>query len=485
MEALLISTGIVALAEIGDKTQLLSFILAAKFRRPWPICLGILVATLANHALAGALGAWITTWVGPQALRWVLGLSFIAMAAWILVPDKFDESEAKFARMGVFGTTLVAFFLAEMGDKTQVATVALAAQYHAFVPVVLGTTLGMMIANVPAVLLGDKIATRMPARLVHGTAAAIFALLGRHLAGCGRALRFLRRRRAGQRQGSLQGLDLSAPALERIEQRIPARGRAGPGRFHDFELESAREAFVPVGIDQHELERRLAGIVGRDQVVDRAAGPALVPIDIDRAALRILPADVGAQYLAPDLDDVGGAGRIRDPDVRRTAHHELPRGRQRRDARRCGRWRLDLEVPQERFALGAIGEHQHEGEFVVVVAARPRGQAAGLQPPACGLVVGHVDRPLGVGPLAPQHFDADLRDRLSGASGDDPELAGLVVGDEGFVEFDRLDRPRRSQTQVGEPATSSVIAASAAQRRRGSASTGKYSRGGLAHLRQR
>ncbi|MBP8306458.1 MAG: TMEM165/GDT1 family protein [Burkholderiaceae bacterium] len=178
MEALLISTGIVALAEIGDKTQLLSFILAAKFRKPWPICLGILVATLFNHALAGALGAWITTWMGPQALRWVLGLSFVAMAAWILVPDKFDESEAKFARMGVFGTTLVAFFLAEMGDKTQVATVALAAQYHAFVPVVLGTTLGMMIANVPAVLLGDRIATRMPVRLVHGIAAVIFALLG-------------------------------------------------------------------------------------------------------------------------------------------------------------------------------------------------------------------------------------------------------------------------------------------------------------------
>ena len=178
MEALLISTGIVALAEIGDKTQLLSFILAAKFRRPWPICLGILVATLANHALAGALGAWITTWMGPQALRWVLGLSFIAMAGWILVPDKFDESEAKFARMGVFGTTLVAFFLAEMGDKTQIATVMLAARYDALVVVTAGTTLGMMIANVPAVLLGDKAVKFVPIAWVHRIAAIVFASLG-------------------------------------------------------------------------------------------------------------------------------------------------------------------------------------------------------------------------------------------------------------------------------------------------------------------
>ena len=191
MEALFISTGIVALAEIGDKTQLLSFILAAKFRRPWPICLGILVATLANHAMAGALGAWITTLLGPQTLRWILGLSFLAMAAWILVPDKFDESEAKFARHGVFVTTLVAFFLAEMGDKTQIATVALAAQYHSFAPVVLGTTLGMMIANVPAVVLGDRIASRMPVRLVHGIAAAVFAALGvATLAGAGERFGF-------------------------------------------------------------------------------------------------------------------------------------------------------------------------------------------------------------------------------------------------------------------------------------------------------
>jgi putative Ca2+/H+ antiporter (TMEM165/GDT1 family) len=178
VEAFLISTGIVALAEIGDKTQLLAFILAAKFRRPVPIILGILVATIANHAFAGAVGSWITTWLGPQTLRWVLGLSFLAMAVWTLIPDTFDEDDARLARMGVFGTTLVAFFLAEMGDKTQVATIALAAQYQAFVAVVAGTTLGMMIANVPAVLLGDRIANRMPVRLVHGVAAAIFAALG-------------------------------------------------------------------------------------------------------------------------------------------------------------------------------------------------------------------------------------------------------------------------------------------------------------------
>lgn len=178
MEAFLISTGIVALAEIGDKTQLLAFILAAKFRKPLPIIIGILVATVANHSLAGALGSWITTLLSQETLRWVLGLSFIGMAIWTLIPDKLDEEDAKLARYGVFGTTLVAFFLAEMGDKTQVATVALAAQYHAFFYVVAGTTFGMMIANVPAVFLGDQIAHRMPVRLVHSIAAAIFAILG-------------------------------------------------------------------------------------------------------------------------------------------------------------------------------------------------------------------------------------------------------------------------------------------------------------------
>lgn len=142
MEAFLISTGIVALAEVGDKTQILAFILAAKYKKPVPIVLGILVATLANHGFAGALGAWITTLMGPETLRWVLGISFIGMAIWTLIPDKFDEGDAKFARFGVFGTTLVAFFLAEMGDKTQVATIALAAQYQALFTVVAGTTIG-------------------------------------------------------------------------------------------------------------------------------------------------------------------------------------------------------------------------------------------------------------------------------------------------------------------------------------------------------
>ncbi len=191
MDAFLVSTAIVALAEIGDKTQLLAFILAAKFRRPMPIVLGILVATLANHAFAAAVGTWLTTLMGPQTLRWVLGLSFIAMAVWTLIPDKFDEDDAKLPRYGVFGATLIAFFLAEMGDKTQVATVALAAQYQALVAVVAGTTLGMMIANVPAVLLGDRIAARMPVKLVHGIAAAIFLGLGiATLAGAGESIGF-------------------------------------------------------------------------------------------------------------------------------------------------------------------------------------------------------------------------------------------------------------------------------------------------------
>jgi putative Ca2+/H+ antiporter (TMEM165/GDT1 family) len=191
LDAFLISTGVVALAEIGDKTQLLAFILAAKFRKPIPIILGVLVSTIANHAFAGALGAWITSLVSPETMRWVLGVSFIGMAIWTLIPDKFDESEAKFARFGVFGTTVIAFFLAEMGDKTQVATVALAAQYHAFVPVVAGTTLGMMIANVPAVLLGDRIAGKIPVRIVHAIAALIFAIIGvATLLGAGKSMGF-------------------------------------------------------------------------------------------------------------------------------------------------------------------------------------------------------------------------------------------------------------------------------------------------------
>ena len=179
MEAFLISTGVVALAEIGDKTQLLAFILAARFRRPWPIVAGILAATIVNHALAGAAGAWLMALAGPVVMRWVLGVSFLAMAAWTLVPDHVDEGEvAPRSGRGVFLTTIVAFFLAEMGDKTQIATVALAAKYAMPVAVVAGTTLGMMIANVPAVFLGDRLLRRMPVRLVHGVAAALFAVLG-------------------------------------------------------------------------------------------------------------------------------------------------------------------------------------------------------------------------------------------------------------------------------------------------------------------
>lgn len=192
MEAFLVATGIVALAEIGDKTQLLAFILAARFRRPVPIILGILIATLANHGLAGALGSFITALLSPEILRWVLSLSFIAMAIWILIPDKLDETKPSLTRYGVFGTTLITFFLAEMGDKTQIATIALAAQYHhATIVIVAGTTLGMMIANVPAVLLGDRIAHRIPIRLVHSFAAAIFAALSLATAfGAGKQLGF-------------------------------------------------------------------------------------------------------------------------------------------------------------------------------------------------------------------------------------------------------------------------------------------------------
>ena len=179
MEALLISTGVVALAEIGDKTQLLAFILAARFKKPVPIIAGILVATLVNHGLAGALGAWITSVVSPEMMRWALGLSFIGMAVWTLIPDRIEEEETQVARqLGVFGATLVTFFLAEMGDKTQIATIALAAHYGAPVVVVAGTTLGMLIADVPAVFVGNRFAAKIPMKLVHGIAAAIVAVMG-------------------------------------------------------------------------------------------------------------------------------------------------------------------------------------------------------------------------------------------------------------------------------------------------------------------
>ncbi|APW44591.1 TMEM165/GDT1 family protein [Rhodoferax saidenbachensis] len=179
MEAFLTSTGIVALAEMGDKTQLLALILAARFRKPWPIVLGILVATLVNHALAGAVGAWITTVIGPDLLRWILAASFIAMAAWMLIPDKMDDEDTDAQpRWGVFGTTVIAFFLAEMGDKTQIATVMLAAKYNAYLWVVAGTTLGMMLANAPVVWLGERMTRLVPIRIVHIVSALIFAGLG-------------------------------------------------------------------------------------------------------------------------------------------------------------------------------------------------------------------------------------------------------------------------------------------------------------------
>ena len=178
LDSLLISTGVVALAEIGDKTQLLAFLLAARFKKPLPIILGILVATIFNHALAGALGAWITTVISPELLRWILGGSFIAMAIWTLIPDEIEEEETQIAKQfGVFGATLITFFLAEMGDKTQVATVAMAAHFSNALFVVTGTTLGMLIADIPAVFIGNKFASKIPMRLVHSVAAAIFAIL--------------------------------------------------------------------------------------------------------------------------------------------------------------------------------------------------------------------------------------------------------------------------------------------------------------------
>ena len=179
MEAFWVSTGVVALAEIGDKTQLLAFILAARFKKPAPIIAGIVLATLANHGLAGALGAWITAVVSPEVLRWVLGASFIGMAVWTLLPDVIEDEETQVAqRFGVFGATLITFFLAEMGDKTQIATVTMAAHYATPVIVVLGTTLGMLIADVPAVFVGNKLADKIPMKLVHAIAAGVFAVLG-------------------------------------------------------------------------------------------------------------------------------------------------------------------------------------------------------------------------------------------------------------------------------------------------------------------
>lgn len=180
MTAFFLATALVALAEMGDKTQLLAFLLAARFRKPIPIILGILVATLLNHAAAGAVGVYISQMIGQETMRWLLGIGFLLMAVWLLIPDQLDDNtETKESRFGVFGTTVIAFFLAEMGDKTQIATVALSAKYiEDFVWVIAGTTVGMMLANVPAVYLGNHFAQKLPIRWIHAIAASIFAAIG-------------------------------------------------------------------------------------------------------------------------------------------------------------------------------------------------------------------------------------------------------------------------------------------------------------------
>lgn len=177
LDALLISTVSVALAEIGDKTQLLALVLAARFRKPWPIVAGILIATLANHGIAAEIGGWISRLLRPEVLRWLVASAFIAMGLWILIPDKEDDAAARYP-YGAFLTTLIAFFLVEIGDKTQIATVVLAAKYEPVWMVVLGTTAGMMSANVPVVVAGHLSAEKLPLRLIHGIAAAVFISLG-------------------------------------------------------------------------------------------------------------------------------------------------------------------------------------------------------------------------------------------------------------------------------------------------------------------
>jgi putative Ca2+/H+ antiporter (TMEM165/GDT1 family) len=177
-EALLVSAGIVAIAEIGDKTQLLAMLLATRYRRPVPIILGIFVATLANHAIAASVGAAVAAWLGPDAMRWIVGMLFIAMAGWALIPDKADEGPKATGRVGAFLATTIAFFLVEIGDKTQIATVALAARFNSLVLVTLGTTAGMLLVNAPVVLFGDAIAKRLPLKIVHAVAALLFLALG-------------------------------------------------------------------------------------------------------------------------------------------------------------------------------------------------------------------------------------------------------------------------------------------------------------------
>jgi putative Ca2+/H+ antiporter (TMEM165/GDT1 family) len=181
MYEFLLSTAIVALAEMGDKTQLLALLLAARFRKPVPILVAILLATLINHGLSAVLGQWITTVIGPEVLLWIVSIGFIAMAVWMLIPDELGDENAsinKWQKFGVFGATFILFFLAEIGDKTQIATVALAARFDSVFWVMLGTTLGMMLANAPAVFLGNKLANRLPISLIHKIGAAIFLVIG-------------------------------------------------------------------------------------------------------------------------------------------------------------------------------------------------------------------------------------------------------------------------------------------------------------------
>ena len=178
VEAFLLSTVVVGLAEIGDKTQILSLMLAARFLRPLPIIFGIFFATIANHAAAGLAGTYLGSLLSGPWMRWVLGLSFLGVAVWALFPDKYENNDKAISRTGAFTATLVAFFLAEIGDKTQIATIGLAARFEQFYPVVIGTTLGMMLANIPAVLIGDRIADRLPVKAIRITAAIVFASLG-------------------------------------------------------------------------------------------------------------------------------------------------------------------------------------------------------------------------------------------------------------------------------------------------------------------
>ncbi|MFI4999868.1 MAG: TMEM165/GDT1 family protein [Reyranellales bacterium] len=178
MEAFFVSASLVAIAEIGDKTQLLAMLLATRYRQPVPIILGIQVATLANHALAAWAGAAVAGWLGADAMRWILAATFLAMAVWCMIPDKPDEGPKAIGKAGAFVATAVAFFLVEMGDKTQIATVALAARFQNLVTVTAGTTVGMMLANVPAVLFGDVLSRRLPLTLIRAGAAASFVVLG-------------------------------------------------------------------------------------------------------------------------------------------------------------------------------------------------------------------------------------------------------------------------------------------------------------------